>query len=403
MEDKTLTKKKTSFGKKLKKVEKKPMNTKVKKERKPLFTCKNPKRAGIIAFLLMFVVSAIFFGGVFSVILLTTQKLDVVETTNTGLEVVVTESENAVINVVEDSRDAVVSIAVSQLSFSSENGLVDQSSNIGTGFVVDSNGIIVTNQHVVSDTSVDYKVITSQGDEYDVVEIQRDDNNDIAVIKIDATNLTTLNLGNSDAVVVGQTVIAIGTPLGEYFGSVTTGIVSGLDREVSASSDWFGSSSKSYENVIQTDAAINPGNSGGPLLNTSGEVIGVNFATTSGADNISFALPINIVKDRVEEYRTYGKFIKPYLGVSYQMISEYQALYYTDVVAGALIVRTDPYGPAQEAGIGRGDIITEFAGEKVESSLSYIISQHEVGEEVEVKIWNNEKERTVKVILKELE
>jgi serine protease Do len=189
--------------------------------------------------------------------------------------------------------------------------------------------------------------------------------------------------------------------LGEYIGSVTTGVVSGLDRNVTASTGWFGSTAKSYENVIQTDAAVNPGNSGGPLLNTAGEVIGVSFATTSGADNISFALPINIVKERIDEYRTYGKFIKPYLGVSYQMISEYQALYYNNVVAGALIVRVDPYGPAQDAGIKRGDIIIEFAGEPVDQSLANMISGQEVGAEIELKVWNNEEERTVTVTLQE--
>jgi len=168
-----------------------------------------------------------------------------------------------------------------------------------------------------------------------------------------------------------------------------------------ASTGWFGSTAKTYEDVIQTDAAVNPGNSGGPLLNTAGQVVGINFATTSGADNISFALPINLVKDRTDEYRTYGKFIKPYLGVSYQMISDYQAIYYENVVSGALIVRVDPYGPAQEAGIERGDIITEFDGEPVQSSLANLISNKKVGDEVEIKIWNNGEERTVKAILQE--
>jgi serine protease Do len=259
----------------------------------------------------------------------------------------------------------------------------------------------VTNQHVVSDTDATYVVITVDGEEYEVTDIERDNNNDIAVLKIDAQELKALTLGDSDSLAVGQTVITIGTPLGEYVGSVTTGIISGLDRDVTASTGWFGSTAKTYENVIQTDAAVNPGNSGGPLLNSSGEVIGINFATTSNADNISFALPINLVKERVDEYRTFGKFIKPYLGVSYQMISEYQALYYDNVVAGALIVRVDPYGPAKDAGLERGDIITEFAGEEVDQSLANMISSHEVGEEIELKVWNDGDERTLKVTLEE--
>jgi S1-C subfamily serine protease len=392
---------------------KKTVKSNSKKDKKPtkkkikIFNIQNPEKAGIMAFVIMLVVSALILGSIITFVIinfLLPQKAQQVETTNNrGLNVVVTQDENAVINVVENARDAVVSIAVTQLSFSTEEGIVDQNSNIGTGFIVDSNGIIVTNQHVVSDLESDYVVITSAGDQYNVVDIERDNTNDIAVLKIDATELPTLTLGDSNAIIVGQTVIAIGTPLGEYVGSVTTGIVSGLDRDVVASTGWFGSTAKTYENVIQTDAAVNPGNSGGPLLNTSGKVIGVNFATTSGADNIAFALPINVVKDRVEEYRTYGKFIKPYLGVSYQMISDRQALYYENVVAGALIVRVDPYGPAQKAGIERGDIIIEFAGEAVDQSLANLISKKEVGQDVELKVWNNGKERTVTVTLQEQE
>ncbi len=314
-------------------------------------------------------------------------------------ELVVTEEENNVINIVKENEASVVSIAISKLSFSQGEGLVDTSSNIGTGFVVDPNGIIVTNQHVVSDTESDYKVVTNTGDEYEVVEIVRDDVNDIAIIKIDAKDLNAVDLGDAENLSVGQSVIAIGTPLGEYSGTVTSGIISGLNRSVSASSDWFGSTTKTYEDVIQTDAAINPGNSGGPLINSQGKVIGVNFATTSGADNISFAIPINKVSNRVEEYRTYGKFIKPYMGVSYQMISDYEALYYEDVVAGALIIRLDPLGPAYSGGVEKGDIITELGGEKVNKSLAQLIQKHKVGEEVEIKVWRDGKEIKLKTTL----
>jgi S1-C subfamily serine protease len=383
----------------------------VKKEKKGygFVKIKDPKKAGIIAFVSLLVFASLMVGSIVTISFFNAKILSLNSEDTTSIEnkkdltVIVTKEENAIIDVVENSTKSVVSIAVTQMSFSTEQGVVDESSNIGTGFIVDSNGIIVTNQHVVSDSNADYKVITSDGDEYEVVDIQRDDNNDIAVLKIDATDLTPLTLGNSDAIVVGQTVIAIGTPLGEYVGSVTTGIISGLDRDVSASTSWFGSSAKTYENVIQTDAAVNPGNSGGPLLNTSGEVVGINFATTSGADNISFALPINVIKTRIDEYRTYGKFIKPYLGVSYQMISDYQAMYYNNVVAGALIVRVDPYGPAYDAEIERGDIIIEFDGESVQSSLSTLISEHKVGDEIELKVWNDGDERTVTVTLVEEE
>lgn len=318
-----------------------------------------------------------------------------------GINITVTEEENVIINVVKDATPSVVSVAVSQVKLKSGEGLVDEVSNIGTGFIVDPNGIIITNQHVVSDVSASYKVITSDGKEHEVIEILRDDSNDIALLKIDATSLNELELGDSDNLVAGQTVIAIGTPLGEYAGSVTTGVISGLNRSVTTSSGWFGSTTKMYENVIQTDAAVNSGNSGGPLINTEGKVVGINFATTSNADNISFALPINTVKQRLTEYRTYGKFIKPYIGISYQMISEYQAMFYENVVPGALVMNVDPDGPASKADIKRGDIITKVNGEEVEQAFSYIVQSYKVGEEISLEIWREGKTQTIKVTLVE--
>ncbi|MDY0096841.1 MAG: trypsin-like peptidase domain-containing protein [Candidatus Dojkabacteria bacterium] len=318
-----------------------------------------------------------------------------------NINLTVTQEENVIINVVQEASPSVVSIAVSQLTLKSGEGLVDEVSNIGTGFIVDPNGIIITNQHVVSDTSSTYKVITNDGKEYEVIEILRDDSNDIAVLKIDATSLDSLELGNSDTLLVGQTVIAIGNPLGEYAGSVTTGVISGVNRSVTTSSGWFGSTTKVYEDVIQTDAAVNPGNSGGPLISSEGKVIGVNFATTSNADNISFALPINRVKQRLEEYRTYGKFIKPYVGISYRMISEYEAMYYKDVVAGALVVAIDPTSPAANTDITRGDIITKVEDREVTQSFAYIIQSYKVGDEISLEVWNGGKTRTVKVTLEE--
>lgn len=317
--------------------------------------------------------------------------------------VTVTAEENLIITVVEDVSPSVVSIAVSQLTLKSGEGLVDEVSNIGTGFIVDPNGIIVTNQHVVSDLSATYKVTTPEGDEYDIVEILRDDSSDIAILKVDATSLPCVKLGDSDNLLVGQTVIAIGTPLGEYAGSVTTGVISGLNRSVRTSSGWFGATTKTYEQVIQTDAAVNPGNSGGPLISTEGKVIGINFATTANADNISFALPINMVKRRLDEYRTYGKFIKPYLGISYQMISEYEAAYYQDVVAGALVVNIDLESPAAKSDLTRGDIITKVEGEEVSQSFGYIIQGYDVGQEITLEVWREGETREVKVVLAEMD
>lgn len=317
----------------------------------------------------------------------------------------VTESEMNVIDIVEEASHSVVSVAVSRLTLTQEEGLTDQSRNIGTGFVVGEDGLVVTNQHVVSDINTDYKVVTQDGEEFEVLEILRDDLNDIAIIQIDLQEreLSSLLLGDSEDLLVGQSVVAIGTPLGQFTGSATTGIISGLNRSVTASAGWFGATARTYEGVIQTDAAVNPGNSGGPLINSQGEVIGINFATTAGADNISFAIPINKVNDRLQEYRTYGRFIRPYLGVTYQMISEYEALYYTDVVAGALILRVDPTSPAYDAGIERGDIIISFDDEDVDKPLADIIQKRNVGEEIDIIVFREGKEEQLTVILGEMD
>jgi len=326
-----------------------------------------------------------------------------VVTVEKPVEVVIESEENVVIDVVEKSMDAVVSIAVSQIDFTPGEGIVDTVSNIGSGFIVDPSGIIITNQHVVSQRDADYKVITNEGREYEVIKILQDDVNDIALLKVEAEDLVPLSLGDSDNLRPGQLVIAIGTPLGEYAGSVTTGVVSGLDRSVTARSQGFWGVAKTYENVIQTDAAVNPGNSGGPLLNSSGEVIGVNFATTSGADNISFALPANFVSRRLDEYRRYGKFLKPYLGIEYQMITENQARVYDDVVPGVLVRRVVPDTPAQEAGLQRLDIITEVGNEPIREAFANIIQDYEVGEEMKLTVWRDGEEIQLVAILEEWE
>jgi serine protease Do len=323
-------------------------------------------------------------------------------TVNEQSQITITESENVIINVVKESVDSVVSIAVARTELRRGLGAVDVVSNIGTGFIVDENGIIVTNQHVVSDENASYIVVTLDEREYDVVEVVRDTNSDIAILKIDASNLPFLELGNSDEIIVGQTAIAIGTPLGRFAGSVTTGVVSGVNRTVTTSSGWFGETPREYEDVIQTDAAVNPGNSGGPLISTEGKVIGVNFATSAGAENISFAIPANIVKQRLDEYRTYGRFIRSYFGITYQMISSYEVMLYGDgVVEGALVVGTDPTGPAAKAGIARGDIITKINSNGVSKSFASIIQSYKVGDEISVELWNEGEIRTAKVKLVE--
>ena len=174
-------------------------------------------------------------------------------------------------------------------------GTQEQKVGAGTGFIITKDGYILTNRHVVEDASADYTVLLSNGKQLPAKVIYKDPKLDAAIIKIDASNLPVVSLGDSSNIQLGQTVIAIGNALGEYNNSVSTGIISGLNRTVEAS-DSEGSS-ETLSGVIQTDAAINPGNSGGPLLNLDGQVIGVNVATVTGSSNISFSIPINMVKE----------------------------------------------------------------------------------------------------------
>lgn len=315
----------------------------------------------------------------------------------------ITSEESVITSVVQETMDSVVTIAVSQLDFNADNGgVIASTNNIGTGFIVDPQGYILTNQHVVSDGSVTYEAILNDGRSFEIESIARDDVNDIAIVKIDADDLKAVELGDSDSLIPGQMVIAIGTPLGEFAGSVTTGVISGLNRTVSTGSGSFFGAAKQFEDVIQTDAAVNPGNSGGPLLNSAGEVIGINFATTSGADNISFALPINRAKSRIEEFRAKGRFIIPYVGIQYQMISEADAKSYRNVVPGAFVARVVADSPAATAGLQRGDIIAEINGEKLTKSFAALIQGYEVGDKLKMRVFRDGNYRDVEVTLVEL-
>ncbi|MCX6812941.1 MAG: trypsin-like peptidase domain-containing protein [Candidatus Azambacteria bacterium] len=165
----------------------------------------------------------------------------------------------------------------------------------GSGFIISADGLILTNKHVVQDTAAEYTVFTNDGKKYSAKVLARDPNIDIAVIKISASNLPTIKLGDSDSIQVGQTAIAIGNALGEFRNTVNVGVVSGLSRNITASGS--GGLTETIHNVIQTDASINPGNSGGPLLNLRGEVMGINTAIAQNAQSIGFAIPINQVKE----------------------------------------------------------------------------------------------------------
>lgn len=278
--------------------------------------------------------------------------------------------------------------------------------NIGSGFIISSDGLIITNKHVVSDTDAGYQVLTNNNKKYDVVKIYRDPLNDLAILKINATGLKPLTLGDSSKLKLGQLVIAIGTPLGEFTNTVTSGIISGLGRGITAGSPFEGFVEK-LDNVIQTDAAINPGNSGGPLLNSKGEVIGVNTAVAESGQNIGFALPVNIVKNLVDNFnKNGGTFERPFMGVRYKMIDKQTAIL-NDIVEGAYVIEVVENSPAAKAGIQEEDVIVEFDGKKVkgdeDQGLAKMILDKKVGQTVTLKIWRNNETKTINLTLEPAE
>lgn len=285
-------------------------------------------------------------------------------------------------------------------------GTSDQSEPqaIGSGFIINSSGLVVTNKHVVADTSGKYQVITADNKRYDVQKIYRDSANDVAVIKIDpsqnaGTTLKPVTLGDSSNLQVGQFAIAIGTALGEFRNTVTTGVISGLGRGITAG-DALQGETENLNNVIQTSAAINPGNSGGPLLNSSGLVIGVNTAVASSGQNIGFALPVNLIKDSLSTFNQTG-FERPYLGIGYKAISQAVALM-NDVPEGAYVQQVVSGSPADQAGIQVGDIIVKIDGERLtdqDGSLASIIVKKKVGQTITITYWRNSKTQDTKATL----
>lgn len=271
---------------------------------------------------------------------------------------------------------AAVTPSVVSIAFSSASG-----SGTGSGFIIDSRGYILTNNHVVEGAvgGGSLTVDLPDGRSFDAAIVGRNSAYDLAVIKIDATNLPALQLGNSDGLVVGDTVIAIGAPLG-LTGTVTTGIISALNRPVTAG----GSGETSFINAVQTDAAINPGNSGGPLVNAEGRVIGVNSAIAtmsssmsgqSGSIGLGFAIPINQAKRIAEELIATGKSTNPILGVQIDMQSSVRGAVVTDVTAD---------GPADKAGLRSGAVVSKVDDRVVLNGTELIVAirSHKPGDKV---------------------
>jgi len=280
----------------------------------------------------------------------------------------------------------------------------------GSGFIISADGLIVTNKHVVADEEADYTVLLNDGNKYPAKVLARDPLNDLAVIKIEAKDLSILEFGDSGSIKVGQKVIAIGNALGEFRNTVSTGVVSGLARSITASDGLF--SSEQLVGLIQTDASINPGNSGGPLLNIAGQVIGINVAIAQGAQNVGFAIPIDQVKNTIESVKKDGRLIRAFLGVRYVMITpELAKTNSLNYDYGALILRGEKLGelaitpgsPADKAGLKENSIILEVDGKKIDKDnpLAPIVAKHKPGDVIKLKVSEAGKEKNISVTLEE--
>ena len=337
-----------------------------------------------------------------------------------------TTQEDAVIKVVKDYSPAVVSIIISknvpvyeqyystpdnssdpfgfwnnfQVPQVRQKGTQNQEVGAGSGFIVNEDGTIITNKHVVSDSSAQYTVITPDGKKYPAKVLALDPVQDMAVVKITGAagqKFPAVKLGDSSSLQIGQSVIAIGNALGQFNNTVSVGVISGLQRSITAGG---GGTNETLNNLIQTDAAINEGNSGGPLLNLKGEVIGVNTAMASGAQSIGFVLPINIAKRDIGQVKNTGKITYPYLGVYYTIVNDqvqqdnklpvnYGAWIMVDnSQSGTNTASIIAGSPAQKAGLKDHDIILGVNGEKITQSdtLSQIIAKYKPNDKVSLKV-----------------
>lgn len=335
---------------------------------------------------------------------------------------VVVDEESAIIKAVEKVNPAVVSIVISkdlpkleefgspfgEFFFSAPSGELERLQiGSGSGFIITHDGYIVTNKHVVSDTDAEYTVVTKDGEKYPARVVATDPFNDVAIVKIDVRDLPVVSFGDSDKLKLGQSVVAIGNALGEFQNSVTTGVVSGIGRNITA---FGGAQTENLSEVLQTDAAINPGNSGGPLSDLDGNVIGVNSAVSLEGQLIGFAIPINQVKKVVDDVKEFGKVRRAFLGVRYSLVTaELAQAENLPVDYGALLVRgansrepaVVPGSPADSAGLKAGDIILELEGQKItlEKTLSAMMRERNPGDQVALKIRRGEQEFTVSATL----
>lgn len=288
-----------------------------------------------------------------------------------------------VVRAVEKSGPAVVGISSQVYERDIFNRPVAVGEGVGSGVLYDTEGHIITNNHVVAQSNGQVQVSLSNGQVVSGLVIGRDEQTDLAVIKIDPPeNIKPISLGSSSDLHVGEPAIAIGNPLGlEFQGSVTVGVISALSRTIDAAGQRFP--------LLQTDAAINPGNSGGALLNAEGELIGINSSKIAkeGVEGMGFAIPIDEAKQVVDSIIENGKVVRPYLGIYALDKASAQEYGYRFEGSGLLVVRIDPNGPAASLGLGPGDLLTGLDGQSITSlmDLKETLDKHRPGDSVAIE------------------
>jgi len=345
------------------------------------------------------------------------------DTGNTVAQQKVVESESKLITgIAKDVGQSVVSVDVISESSNDQSSYFNygptQQKSAGTGIIIASNGLVVTNRHVVPEGTTKVSVTLADGTELNDVTVvgrTRDtDPLDVAFLKINdakGKKLVAAKIGDSAAVKVGDKVVAIGNALGQFQNTVTSGIISGYGRSVQASEDGTGTDAENLQDLFQTDAAINQGNSGGPLVNINGEVIGINTAIAGNAQAIGFAIPISNISGLIKTVISTGKFEQPYLGVRYAPLTDDVAKQFNlSVDRGAYILPPEqtggqdpivPDSPADKAGLKSGDIIIAVGGTNIDErhSLTALLDQESVGSTIKLKINRDGKDQTVEVKL----
>lgn len=341
------------------------------------------------------------------------------------------QEESPVIQAVERTEPAVVSVIISKdlpilervyetIPFG-DNGLRipsirQRGSEIreiggGTAFFVTEDGLMLTNKHVVNDPGAVYTVLLNDGKRLNATVVARDFLTDIALLKVEGTAFPSLSLSSNDEPTLGQSVIAIGNALAEFRNTVSVGVVSGLQRSITAGNPAQGTVER-LSRIIQTDAAINEGNSGGPLLNLQGEVIGMNTAVATQGQNIGFAIPVMDLRRVVESYRQYGRIVRPYLGVRYSALTpeiaeQLKISSQQGMLIGSGATEAEPAivpdSPAEKAGLRSGDIILKADGHTLieEYDLGDTIQRKQPGDELVLIIVRDGKEQTLTVQLEE--